>query len=164
MITTIAALVLIIVSFIETQINFYLLNKSQIAHKKRRNAERKNRQLYVVNDQSADLEYVIPKVIIKYDDENAKYLYNYFFNFRNLRCTTRNPTRPAIKLQQFSYTTNLGYSNQTKTNTTIPISMNHPCRCAPQPLQHILPIRIPKPTIQITTKRHRHLKTDPTQH
>lgn len=62
MITTVAALLLIIVSFIEIQVNFYLLNKSQIAHKKRRNAERKNRQLYVVNDQSADLEYVIPKV------------------------------------------------------------------------------------------------------
>lgn len=62
LITTVTAIALVLVAFLESQINFYLLNKSQTARKKQRAAERKNRKLYVVNDQSADLEYVIPKV------------------------------------------------------------------------------------------------------
>lgn len=60
---SVTALAMILLTFIGTQISFYLLNKSQRAQKIRKCAERKNRQLYVVNDQSADLEYVIPKVI-----------------------------------------------------------------------------------------------------
>lgn len=60
-ITTVTAIALVIIAFLESQINFYLLNKSQTAKKKLRIAERKNRILYGVNDQSADLEYVIPK-------------------------------------------------------------------------------------------------------
>lgn len=62
MITTVTAIALVLVAFLESQINFYLLNKSQVARKHQRSVERKNRILYVVNDQSADLEYVIPKV------------------------------------------------------------------------------------------------------
>lgn len=63
LITTGTAVLLVVVTFIEAQLNFYLLHRCQRARTKRRRAERKNRQLYGSgNDQSADLEYVIPKV------------------------------------------------------------------------------------------------------
>lgn len=64
LITTLTAIALVVIAFLESQINFFLLNKSQIAHRKLKRAERKNRILYAVNDQSADLEYVIPKVSV----------------------------------------------------------------------------------------------------
>lgn len=62
LITTGTAALLVCVAFAEAQLNFYLLHRCQRAHRRRRSAERKTRQLYAGNDQSADLEYVIPKV------------------------------------------------------------------------------------------------------
>lgn len=61
-ITTGTALLLVCVSFVEAQLNFFLLHRSQRERRRRRQAERKARQMYAGNEQSTDLEYVIPKV------------------------------------------------------------------------------------------------------
>lgn len=55
---------LIIVAFIEAQINFCFLSRSQLKHKKEKHARKSRRpqQQYIDNDQVADLEWNIPKV------------------------------------------------------------------------------------------------------
>lgn len=58
-ITTSTAIVSVVIAFIQSQITFCLLNRSQIAQ---RNTRRANRNLYIDNDRYVDLEYVIPKV------------------------------------------------------------------------------------------------------
>ena len=61
-ITTYSAILLIIVAFVEAQINFCFLSRSQMKHKKEKHSRKSRRpQQYVDNDQTADLEYVIPK-------------------------------------------------------------------------------------------------------
>lgn len=60
-ITTFAAIISILIAFVESQITFCILNKSQLA-RKRSKCNRNRRGQYVDNDQAADLEYVIPKV------------------------------------------------------------------------------------------------------
>lgn len=60
--TTFTALISIVIAFVESQITFCLLNKSQIARKKSKCNRKNRRGQYVDNDQAADLEYVIPKV------------------------------------------------------------------------------------------------------
>lgn len=61
-ITTYSAILLILVAFLEAQINFCFLSRSQTKHKKEKYARKSRRPQYVDNDQTADLEYVIPKV------------------------------------------------------------------------------------------------------
>lgn len=62
-ITTYSAILLILVAFVEAQINFCFLSRSQSKHKKEAFPRKTRRpQQYVDNDQNADLEYVIPKV------------------------------------------------------------------------------------------------------
>lgn len=62
LITTITAITSVLISFVESQISFCLLNRMQISHNKAKKLKRaKNR--YIDTDQSADLEYVIPKVL-----------------------------------------------------------------------------------------------------
>lgn len=63
-ITTYSAILLIIVAFIEAQINFCFLSRSQLKHKKEKHARKSRRpqQQYIDNDQVADLEWNIPKV------------------------------------------------------------------------------------------------------
>lgn len=54
---------MILVAFVEAQINFCFLSRSQMKHKKEKHARKSRRpQQYIDNDQTADLEYVIPKV------------------------------------------------------------------------------------------------------
>lgn len=62
-ITTYSAILLILIAFIEAQINFCFLSRSQTKHKKEKHSRKTRRpQQYIDNDQTADLEYVIPKV------------------------------------------------------------------------------------------------------
>lgn len=61
-ITTFTAIVSIIIAFVESQITFCLLNKSQLVRKKSKINRKNRRAQYVDTDQTADLEYVIPKV------------------------------------------------------------------------------------------------------
>lgn len=50
------------VAFVESQITFCFLNRSQIIRKKEKCNRNNRRGQYIDNDQAADLEYVIPKV------------------------------------------------------------------------------------------------------
>lgn len=62
-ITTYSAILLILIAFIEAQINFCFLSRSQTKYKKEKYARKSRRpQQFIDNDQTADLEYVIPKV------------------------------------------------------------------------------------------------------
>lgn len=71
-ITTYSAIFLIIVAFVEAQINFCFLSRSQMKHKKEKHSRKSRRpQQYIDNDQTADLEYVIPKVCFAKFQNNA---------------------------------------------------------------------------------------------
>lgn len=62
-ITTYTAILLILVTFLEVQINFCYLSRSQMKYKKEKYSRKSRRPpQYVDTDQNADLEYVIPKV------------------------------------------------------------------------------------------------------
>lgn len=62
-ITTYSAILLILIAFIEAQINFCFLSRSQTKYKKEKYSRKSRRpQQFIDNDQTADLEYVIPKV------------------------------------------------------------------------------------------------------
>lgn len=72
-ITTYSAILLIIVAFVEAQINFCFLSRSQMKHKKEKHSRKSRRpQQYIDNDQTADLEYVIPKVNFEKIQHNFK--------------------------------------------------------------------------------------------
>lgn len=60
LITTVTAITSVLISFVESQISFCLLNRMQLSYNKAKFTKGKSR--YVDTDQSADLEYVIPKV------------------------------------------------------------------------------------------------------
>ncbi|XP_031620984.1 ras guanine nucleotide exchange factor Q-like [Contarinia nasturtii] len=63
-ITTYTAILLILVTFLEVQINFCYLSRSQMKYKKEKNSRKSRRpQQYIDTDQNADLEYVIPKKV-----------------------------------------------------------------------------------------------------
>lgn len=78
--TTITALISIIVAFIESQITFCFLNRSQIVHRKEK-CLRKNHRTQYIDDVNADEEYIIHK--------NDKV------------CSTRNFTFKFISIQTF---------------------------------------------------------------
>lgn len=63
-ITTYSAIFSILIAFIESQISFCFLSRSQTRRKKENFLKKPQRAAlaYVDNDQNADLEYVIPKV------------------------------------------------------------------------------------------------------
>lgn len=111
-ITTYSAILLILIAFIEAQINFCFLSRSQTRYKKEKYSRKSRRpQQFIDNDQTADLEYVIPKVKPQSNElpyQSFSFFYLFFF------CTRRKPKPMGVEsprwIQLYRFMQNHGFS------------------------------------------------------